>query len=170
MTLNTSDERVQKEFINHVEDNQNRKSLFILMQVLAAFNICLQSFNYFVRGLDIIGFLVAVAIVVYISIVWPILRWRWRKLVRYNFMCLWVTLNAINMLGSIKLNPDDDSFFIKTAYNESFMILTTTYILFTAFLTYCEFKICLFFYTPLYLVSIFVFSTQQKEDMLEIYD
>lgn len=60
------------------------------------------------------------------------------------------------------LVTDESSVFhLKTALNESYMELTAVYICFVAFFTYCQFEVCLLFYTPLYLVSSYLTSTHE---------
>ena len=76
---------------------------------MAVFNILMQSYNFFVKGSEILGLLSGLVTVFFVSVIWPILRLRAQWLSRYNFCIFWVALVAVNLLGAYKISPDEDS-------------------------------------------------------------
>ena len=53
-------------------------------------------------------------------------------------------------------------------YNLRYNTVTTVYIVMLGFYSYFEMKFCLFFYTPLYLICVYVVSAAQVDKMAEI--
>jgi hypothetical protein len=56
-----------------------------------------------------LGLLSGIVSAIFLSIIWPILRWRAQWFSRYNFCIFWVALVAVNLLGAFKISPDEDS-------------------------------------------------------------
>lgn len=89
-------------------------------------------------------------------------------MVKYVFCCFYIGFIVLNFLP-ILFNFDEESAFqVKTAYNESFFQMIAVFILCMSFFTYCEFKLCVLFYSPLLLVSIYFYSTAQQEHLATI--
>jgi hypothetical protein len=109
ITLSISDLRVSREFEQHVTLSQNKPSLFYMGQVINAFNLLMQAYNFFFKGSEILGLLSAVVSIFFGSLLWSILRWRAQWLCKYNFCFFWLALVAVNLLGAFKVSPDEDS-------------------------------------------------------------
>jgi len=54
---------------------------------------------------------------------------------------------------------------VNSNYNENFLQLTVAYIIMMAYFTYCEFTLSLFFYSPIYVISCFLVSAAQRDEI-----
>ena len=102
-----------------------------------------------------------------LSVLWPMcMKWAPSK-TRFVFCFFFGFIVLMEIVQS--LSKDPDSFFYRQAeYNGVFMNFTSSYIILMGYFSYCEFNLCLLFYTPLYLVGSFIISTTTDQIVEEI--
>jgi len=167
LTLNIDDKLAQKDFEVHKTGMQNRKPFFWVVQVVTTINLLSQSYRVFVLHEQIIGLVAAIIGTFHLQILWAITCCRFPKMSKYIFASYFVLELALNIYTAF--NRDTESMlFLQTTYNENFVSTTVVYIIIMAFFTYCEFLLCLFLYSPIYLATCISLTYAQAHEITTV--
>ena len=121
-------------------------------------NLIFQTFNYFRLPGNELGIIQAAITIVHVSLLWSLtMRFRqtWSKFVHLS----WFLSIAIILIA---VSQESWKYHIVGKANESFQIITVFYIFCVSFFTYCEFKLVLFVYTPIYIATTYITTIAQE--------
>jgi hypothetical protein len=139
VTLKIYDEKVQKEFDDHVQDAQFQKSTFVIYLIVNCVNVTTHTYG-FIKGDEVTPLLVSALMGVAFTLIWYATN-RFKRLKKYSpyFWLLYLLLIVILNVISIELK-DSTSFRAKFHYQEPMISLTVIFFLHTHNLSYCQFK------------------------------
>ena len=92
-------------------------------------------------------------------LVYAICHYRKRTLSKFVFLVWFFNTLTLNIVPGL-IDDETSIFHVKKFYNESYLQITVLYILCQTLVTYCEFRLSLLFYTPLYITAVYVLSVQ----------
>jgi len=109
----------------------------------------------------LLGVIGAIVATFWLQILWPICFLKFRRLSKFVFCGYFLTSTIVNFVFTF----DVGTLNINSNYNENFVQLTVVYIVLMNFFTYCEFTLSLFFYSPIYVISCFLVSAAQRDEI-----
>jgi hypothetical protein len=129
--------------------------------------VLFSAYMVFVVGRPMMDFLSAMYTFCAFSVLWPISRYRWPRLSKY-IICFWfLCVATVNVYSAF--NHEKDPFVKRLLpYNEKFMQLSVFYLMCVAIFAYCEYKLCLFIYTPIYIVATYLLSVAERDYILTV--
>jgi len=135
---------------------QHVPRLFWTVQTLTIINIVYQTASVFLLGNQPIGLINGIQSSLCFNVLWSICYRYKQSFSKFVFMLWFIIMLIMNIIPAYV--TQESIFYVKTIFNESYYAVSLLYIYALCVFTYCEFKLCLIVYTPVYLVVAYLLS------------
>ena len=87
---------------------------------------------------------------------WVVIYCKFKQYTRYVFVAFYVGNVVLEIL--VNKSDEDSALYAMRGMEVSWVSLTMSYLIITTVVSYCEFNICTFIYTPMYLLATYFIS------------
>ena len=112
-TQSISEPLAQKDFLDQKNMAQNKKEFFWAIQALFAIYVLLQIATIFWDKPNKIGIVGITNAIIWLSIIWPIVSYRFPRFTRWVFVCFYLSTTVISLI--IQWTKDEDSILFQKA-------------------------------------------------------